>query len=227
MTLLIILLVVLGGFLDGLELSQTGAYRAHEGNVLVFDDDARAPAPAVPGRHRRRRGAGRPALGRRRRDSLDATFTVAGVPAVSPESDGGAPAPEDPELEDIALFGYELATVGLPDAAGPRPGHRRRAADAGSPGSRSATCIEIGPTAEPITVAAIVDDLTTGAPTVWVGVEEWRRLVALGNPAAVPPDGTAQILVVEPAGDARGRPSPPSWTRRSVMPRPTARVSTR
>ncbi len=36
LTLLVMLLVVLGGFLDGLELSQTGAYRAHDNRLLVF-----------------------------------------------------------------------------------------------------------------------------------------------------------------------------------------------
>ncbi len=204
MTLLIVLLVVLGGFLDGLELSQTGAYRAHEGNVLVFDADAErqlqrsrvatseadalAALPSVD------------AVG-----TLDATFTVAGIPDPS-----AGPAPEDtaledtgleaPVLEDVALFGSELATDTLPSP--PAPGEAvvdeqlRRVA-----GVDIGDVLEIGPTAEPVIVSAIVDDLTTAAPTVWVGVEEWRRLVALGNPAAVPPEGTAQILVIDPAGD--------------------------
>ncbi|MEL6982298.1 MAG: ABC transporter permease [Actinomycetota bacterium] len=195
MTLLIVLLVVLGGFLDGLELSQTGAYRAHEGNVLVFDDEAElqlqrsrvatADAEAL---------AALPAIDAV--GSLDATFTVAGIGAGSDGSGGSGLA--DPVLEDIALFGYELATVGLPEppAAGEAivDEQLKRVA-----GIEVGDVLEIGPTAEPITVSAIVDDLTTGAPTVWVGVDEWRRLVALGNPAAVPPDGTAQILVVDPA----------------------------
>lgn len=195
MTLLIVLLVVLGGFLDGLELSQTGAYRAHEGNVLVFDDDAElqlqrsrvatADAEAL---------AALPAIDAV--GSLDATFTVAGIGAGSEEGD---PVLEDPVLEDVALFGYELATVGLPEppAAGEAIVDQQLQRVAGV---QVGDVLEIGPTAEPVTVSAIIDDLTTGAPTVWVGVDEWRRLVALGNPAAVPPDGTAQILVVAPAG---------------------------
>ncbi|MEM9562398.1 MAG: ABC transporter permease [Actinomycetota bacterium] len=188
MTLLIVLLVVLGGFLDGLELSQTGAYRAHEGNVLVFDDaserqlqrsrvaaslvDELEASPEVD------------AVG-----GLDATFTVAG-PAGAASGD---------ELEDIALFGYDLSTDVLPEP--PVAGEAivdeqlRRVADV-----EVGDTIEIGPSAEPVTISAIVDDLTNGAPTVWVGVDEWRRLVALGNPSAVPPDGTAQILVVRPTG---------------------------
>lgn len=36
LTMLVVLLVVLGGFLDGLELNQTGPYRFHEGRLLAF-----------------------------------------------------------------------------------------------------------------------------------------------------------------------------------------------
>ncbi len=199
MTLLIVLLVVLGGFLDGLELNQTGAYRAHEGNVLVFDADAErqlqrsrvatseaaalAELPSVE------------AVG-----TLDATFTVAGIPTSDPGPASGVPGSDAPDLEDVALFGYELATDTLPVPPGPGEAvvdeQLRRVA-----GVDVGDVLEIGPTAEPVIVSAIVDDLTTAAPTVWVGVDEWRRLVALGNPAAVPPDGTAQILVIEPVGD--------------------------
>ncbi len=199
MTLLIVLLVVLGGFLDGLEASQTGAYRAHDGTVLVFDDQAErqlqrsrvadsrvdelAALPEVA------------AVG-----TLDATFTVAGVPGAGSGSDDGNPALADTPLEDVALFGYDLATDRLP--APPEPGQAvvdeqlRRVA-----GVEVGDVLELGPTAEPVTISAVVDDLTTGAPTVWVGVDEWRRLAAVANPSAVPPPGTAQILVVEPAGD--------------------------
>ncbi len=191
MTLLIVLLVVLGGFLDGLELSQTGAYRAHDGNVLVFDDTSerqlqRSRVPTTVADELSVQ-PGIAAVG-----SLDATFTVAGIADEAAGVDGRD------ELEDVALFGYDLATDVLPEP--PTAGEAivdeqlRRVADV-----EVGDIIEIGPSAEPVTIAAIVDDLTNGAPTVWVGVEEWRRLVALGNPSAVPPEGTAQILVVRPA----------------------------
>ena len=186
LTLMVVLLVVLGGFLDGLELSQTGAYRAHEGRVLVFDadadrqlarsrvsDEAMAELEAL---------ASVAAVGR-----VDATFTVAGPPG--------------DEVEDIVLFGYELATDRLP--APPVPGEAvideqlRRVA-----GVDVGDTLEIGPTAEPVTVSEVVDDLTTAAPTVWVASDEWRTVVAAGNPAAVPPEGFSQALVVEATPDA-------------------------
>lgn len=182
LTLMVVLLVVLGGFLDGLELSQTGAYRAHEGRVLVFDDEAdrqlarsRVSEKAIEELEAMGTVA---AVGR-----LDATFTVAGLAGE--------------EVEDIALFGYELSTDRLPVA--PPVGtavideQLRRVA-----GVDVGDTLQIGPTAEPVTVTAVVDDLTNGAPTVWVTVDEWRRLVAAGNPAAVPPEGVSQALVIDP-----------------------------
>jgi len=185
LTLMVVLLVVLGGFLDGLELSQTGAYRAHDNKVLVFaaDADRQLARSRVDGEAADLVAADDAvaAVGR-----LDATFTVAGLPGE--------------EVEDVALYGYELATARLPEppAAGEAvvDEQLRRVA-----GVDVGDTLEIGSTAEPVTVVAVVDDLTTGAPTVWVAVDEWTRLVALGNPAAVPPEGTSQALVVEPAAD--------------------------
>lgn len=195
LTLLIVLLVVLGGFLDGLEKSQTGAYRAHEGDVLVFAPDAArqlqrsriemavadelAALPSVE------------AVG-----SLDATFTVAGRAPRGAED----PVLQDPALEDILLFGYDLATGTLPEPppAGEAVVDRQLQRVAGV---QVGDTIQIGPTSEPLRVDAVVDDLTNGAPTVWVGVGEWRRLAEAANPSAVPPEGVSQILVVRPSGD--------------------------
>ena len=41
LTLLSILLLFLGGLLDGLTLNSTGAIRAHDADAIVFSDDAR------------------------------------------------------------------------------------------------------------------------------------------------------------------------------------------
>ncbi len=190
LTLMVVLLTVLGGFLDGLELSQTGAYRAHDGLVLVFDEDAerqlgrsRVPTGAVD---ELAALASVDAAGR-----VNATFTVAG-PAGTDTADG---------LEDVALFGYDLATGPLPTppAAGEAvvDAQLRRVA-----GIDVGDTLAVGATAEPLTVTAVVDDLTNGAPTVWVGADDWTRLVASANPTAVLPEDTAQLLVLRPADGA-------------------------
>ncbi|MFV0524876.1 MAG: ABC transporter permease [Acidimicrobiales bacterium] len=187
LTLLVVLLVVLAGFLDGLSRSQTGPYRAYDGDVWVFDPDAdlqlqrsrladtAVTVDSVPGIA---------ALG-----TLDATFTVAAV------GDTG----EDPDrLQDVVLYGYELATSTLPQAPADGGVIVDRQLQRQVPFEVGDT-ITIGPSDEPMTVTAIVDDLTNGAPTVWVNPDEWRRLVATINPAALPPPGLHQALTVRPA----------------------------
>ena len=116
--------------------------------------------------------------------ALERTFTVAAV---------------DGELEDVALFGYDLATATLP--APPGPGEAvidaqlTRIVDV----DRGDT-IEIGPAGVPVVVAAVVDDLSQGAPTVWVASSEWQAIVGEVNPAALPASGTRHVLVARPAG---------------------------
>ncbi|MFV0257459.1 MAG: ABC transporter permease [Acidimicrobiales bacterium] len=187
LTLLVVLLVILGGFLDGLSRSQTGPYRAYDGDVWVFDTaanrqlqrsrvaDTAVTADSVPGID---------AVG-----SLDATFTVAAV-----GDSGGDPA----ELQDIVLYGYDLASTALPEPPGDGEIVVDRQLQRQAPFEVGDT-ITIGPSDEPMTVTAVVDDLTNGAPTVWVNPDEWRRLVTTVNPAALPPQGFHQALVVQPA----------------------------
>lgn len=187
LTLLVILLVVLGGFLDGLELNQTGAYRAHEGRLLVFDAEADTQ------------------IQRSRISQAQATAiaTMEGVAAVgqlnlaattvSPDSSGAA------QIEDVILFGYDEPTDVIPAP----PGERAAVVDAALadliPVDDGDTLL-VGPGGQQVTVDGITDDLTQGAPTLWLSTSAWREIVAAGDPTVLPPRGTFQALVVTPAG---------------------------
>lgn len=185
LTLLVVLLVVLGGFLDGLELSQTGAYRAHEGRFIAFaedsegqiarsriDADVRAAVAAVDGVDR---------VG-----ALDQVATTAG-PAAGPDAE---------EVQDVVLFGYELATDVLPapPAAG---GAVVDAALADLVDLVEGDVLLVGPDSIEVEVTALVDDLTQGAPTVWLAHDAWREVAATATPSGSAPQGTSQALVVE------------------------------
>jgi putative ABC transport system permease protein len=188
LTLLVVLLVVLGGFLDGLEKSQTGAYRAHDDSVIVYDDSARRQLPRsrVPADAQESLAAQE---GVGRVGTLDATFTVAGL-------SGG-------EVEDVILLGYDLSTEVLPNP--PAPGsvvvdeQLGRIMDIGV-----GDVLEVGPQAQPLTVSALVDDVTNGAPSLWVSSDQWRELVSVANPGALPPAGQHQALVVQPLDSSPG-----------------------
>lgn len=187
LTLLVVLLVVLGGFLDGLELNQTGPYRAHDDRLLVFSDDSE-------------RLIQRSAVDAARAAGLADTDGVAAVGALglvgSTATAGGG------EIVDIVLFGYDLATGVIPSP--PADGGAivdRALADRHdvAVGDR----LLLGPTSEPVVVAGIVGDLSQGSPTVWVSTRRWREILRSGNPAALPPEGVSQALVIEPSAGVR------------------------
>jgi len=184
LTVLVVLLTVLGGFLDGLELNQTGPYRAHEGDLLVFSEQSEN------------------LIQRSELDDAQATQLagVEGVAAVGALNQIASTASAvDGELLDIVLFGYDLATEVIP----PPPGEGAvvDAALAESNGVAAGDTLLIGASSEPVIVAAIVEDLSQGSPTVWVSTDRWRTIVAAGNPAALPPEGVNQALVIEPVPD--------------------------
>lgn len=182
LTLLVVLLVVLGGFLDGLELNQTGPYRAHEGAVLVFAEDSELLI---------------------QRSRLGADVTAA-VTAASGEAEVGtlnlvestASAEDGAEILDIILFGYDSATALIPAPSGGAVADKalteRLGLDVGDQ-------LLVGSDAAALEITSIVDDLSQGSPTVWVSSEQWRALVGSANPAALPPAGINQALVVTPA----------------------------
>lgn len=181
LTLLVMLLVVLGGFLDGLELNQTGPYRAHEGRLLVFSEESELLAQ-------------RSRIDSSTRDQIvavEGVSSVGGLNLIETTASNDAD-----ELVDIVLFGYELSTEVIP-----APPTDDGAIIDGALAERIDVSIgdqlAVGSAAEPVTVVEIVDDLSIGAPTVWISLERWRNTVGASNPAALPPEGVAQFLAIE------------------------------
>ncbi len=183
LTMLVVLLVVLGGFLDGLELNSTGPYRAHEGRLLVFSDGSELLI------QRSKVDAGQA-------EQLTSSDGVAAVGALNQiESTAGA---GQGEIVDIVLFGYDLPTDAIPSP--PVDGGvivDEALADRND--VAVGDTLLIGAESEPVAVAGIVGDLSQGSPTVWLSTQRWREIVQSGNPAALPPEGTDQALVVEPS----------------------------
>lgn len=182
LTLLVVLLVVLGGFLDGLELNQTGPYRAHDGRILVFSDKSENLIQ-------------RSRVDQTQREQLAAADGVAAVGALNQiESTVSTSAGE---IVDIVFYGYDLPTDVLP--APPPDGAVLDETLADRHDVRVGDTLQVGSTAEPVTVAVIVEDLSQGSPTLWVATDRWRSIVGAGNPAALLPAGINQALVVQPA----------------------------
>ncbi len=182
LTVLVLLLTVLGGFLDGLELNQTGPYRAHQDRLLVFSELSENLI---------------------QRSEIDEERTAAvantdGVAAVgSLNQIGSTASTSNGDVLDIVLFGYDVATEVIP--APPRDGAIVDRALAESEKVVVGDTLLIGTSSEAVIVAAVVDDLSQGSPTVWVSTERWREIVGASHPAALPPEGINQALVIAPA----------------------------
>ena len=181
LTLLTVLLLLLGGLLDGLYLGSTGAIRAQDADVFVYTREARSSflrsriSPAIRGR----------------------VEAVAG--AIDPGGIGltllGARVPGSSKLADIAVLGYERPNSRVPSPPGPGEAwaDERLRADGVEIGRR----IEIGPALTPLVVKGFVSDtsfLLQGA--LWVEPGTWRALQRENRPDAAVADGVFQVLTV-------------------------------
>jgi putative ABC transport system permease protein len=190
LTVIVVLLLLLAGLLDGLFLGSTGALRAQPGDAVVYSASARDSLlrSRIDPELRRRVES---APGVRRTGGLGVALVGARVPGRA----GTTP---------TAVFGYELAPRGVP--APPPPGSawadRRLAAG----GVKVGQTLALGPTGLPVRVAGWVDDtsyLLQGA--LWVDPATWREVRGASRPDATVAGGVFQVLVAggdgRPAGD--------------------------
>jgi len=187
LTLLVVLLLFLGGLLDGLYLGSTGALRAQRADAIVYSADANDSiirSRIDPGlRARVERAPGVTAVG------------GLGIALV------GAKVPNRDELVDTAVIGYERAPDGVPapPSAGEAYADRRLAAF----GVRVGQTVAVGRQAVPVKVVGWVDDtnyLLQGA--LWVEPTTWRTVQNTSRPDAPVGAGTFEVLAVSGTGSA-------------------------
>ena len=186
LTFLSLLLLLLGGLLDGLYLGSTGAIRAQEADVIVYSDSARDSFL-------------------RSRITADMREQVEGVDGVT-EVGGlgftllGATVPGESDLADVAVAGYELAPAGVPDP--PPAGHAWADDRLRDAGVAIGDTLLVGPAATPIVVDGWVEDtnyLQQGG--LWVTLDTWRAVQNANRPDAFVAEGVVQVLVVRGDGD--------------------------
>jgi len=185
LTLLTVLLLLLGGLLDGLYLGSTGAIRSQDADVFVYTREARSSflrsriTPEVRDRVEHVDGVA---------DSGGVGLTLLGARAL-----GSA------KIADVAVLGYERANSRVPSPPGPGEAwaDQRLRADGVKVGRR----IEVGPARTPLMVKGYVSDtsfLLQGA--LWVEPATWRALQRENRPDAAVADGVFQVLTVKALG---------------------------
>lgn len=188
LTLLVVLLLALGGLLDGLFLGSTGALRAQEADLVVFADTARQST--IRSRIDPATRAEIAAV-----DGVAATYGF-GVALV------GARVSGETEIADAAVIGYQGSVAGVPDP--PRPGRAYADDRLKASGVEEGDVVRLGPQAIPIRVVGFVEDtnfLLQGA--LWVAPSTWREVLNASRPGAAVGPGVFQAVWVdvEPGAD--------------------------
>ncbi len=189
LALIALLLMFLGGLLDGLIRNSTGAVRAQDGDALVYSESAQA------------------SFLRSRIDSATRA-TVAEIEGVSRTGGLGVvllgarvPGNGPRDLANVAVWGYELAPIGIPDP--PPRGEAWADEILEADGVELGDELLVGPARTPVTVTGWVSDAAyNGQGGLWVDAETWREVLNENRPGAALGDGVFQALVVR--GDGSG-----------------------
>ena len=187
LTLIAILLMFLGGLLDGLIASSTGAIRAQNADAIVYSETAQASFV---------RSRIDPEL-RAQVEAVDGVVEVGGIGNVQLGARVPGNGPRD--LASVALFGYELAPTGVPDA----PAYGQAWADETikASGVEEGMIIELGPARSPIEIIGFVEDTNyNGQSSLWASPDTWRDVLSANRPDAQLGPDVFQALVVRGDG---------------------------
>ncbi len=190
LTVIALLLLFLGGLLDGIVASSTGAFRAQQGDLIVYSASAR-------------KALVRSRITPQVRAEVAATEGVKTVGGLGSVQLGARPgtAPESRDLVATVLFGYQLAPRGLP-AQPPAQGTVIADTSLQSRGVSKGDILLLGPRRSKVKVVGFVSDTRyVGQDSLWGSLATWRRVGAANRPG-VGTGGTVQALVVQTAAGA-------------------------
>jgi putative ABC transport system permease protein len=184
LTLVAVLVMFLGGLLDGLVRGSTGALRAQDGDVIVYSDTARSTFA-------------RSRIEASTREKVEAVPGVArtggiGIVQLGARVPGNGPR----DLAATALFGYEVAPRGVP--APPKPGEVYADDVLKADGIEVGMEILLGAARTPVTVIGFVSDVSySGQGSLWAEPGTWRKVVTANRPDVRLPADAFQALVVQ------------------------------
>ncbi len=186
LTLIVVLVLLLGGLLDGLTNAATGAYRVQTAEVIAFSEESRDSLlrsridPATEAAIAAVRGV--------------RTASGLGVTLIGAEIRG------EGTRVDVAVFGYEAPNEAVPPPPEPGLGYADRSL--GTDGVRVGDVLEVGPERVPVEVVGFVEGtryLSQGG--LWVHPDTWHEVLVTSRPDAALPNDTFQAALVETDGD--------------------------
>lgn len=182
LTLIAVLLMFLGGLLDGLTRSATGAVRAQDADALVFSETSQASFL---------RSRVEPEARSVIEAEMDAEVGGLGVVLLGARVPGNGPR----DLANVAMWGYELAPNGVP--APPGPGQAWADEDLRADGVEIGQELLLGPARTPVEVVGWVQNTSyNGQASLWADTDTWRQVLNANRPDAALADGVFQSLVI-------------------------------
>lgn len=192
LTLIAILLMFLGGLLDGLLRLSTGALRAQTADAIVYSDTSRSSFL---------RSRVDPDL-RARVEAVDGVEEVGGLGVVLLGARVPGNGPRD--LADTALWRFELPFADLP--APPADGEVYADTILQADGVELGDELLLGPARTPVTVVGWVDDTAyNGQGGLWANLDTWHSVLGANRPGGALADDVVQALAVR--GDGDGDPA--------------------
>ena len=189
LSLIALLLMFLGGLLDGLTAGSTGALRAQEGDLIVYSATSEESFE---------RSRLTPAI-RAAVDEVAGEGAVGGLGTVQlgARLDGR----DARDLVPVVVIGYETAPRGLPDEM-PAEGGVYADESLRAEGVEEGTTVLLGPARTEVEVIGFLDDSRySGQGTLWGSLDTWREVLGDNRPGEQAGEGVVQALVVQ-AGDA-------------------------
>lgn len=188
LTLIAILLMFLGGLLDGLTNGNTGAIRAQQADLIVYSSGSQDSLV-------------RSRIGPEERRRVESTEGVSKVGELGSVQLGGRLKGRGPrDLIPVVLFGYEAATGGLPNPPA-KFGEAWADDTLRVEGVEKGDVVRVGPARSPVKVIGFVEDTRySGQSTLWASVATWRRVQNENRPDARVAPGISQALVVQAGG---------------------------
>lgn len=189
LTLIAVLLMFLGGLLDGLIRLSTGAVRAQQADAIVYSEASRASflrSRIEPDQ----RAAIESAPGIEEVGGLGVVLLGARVPGNGPR-----------DLANVAVWGYELSPNGIPEP--PADGEAYADELLRADGVELGQTLLVGPARSPVTVIGWVSDTAyNGQGGLWANLDTWHQVLGDNRPDAVLADGVVQALAVRGSGPA-------------------------
>lgn len=204
LTLIAILLMFIGGLLDGLLDSSTGAYRAQRGELIAYSKSASESLP-------------------RSQIPIDLKEAVGSVPGVTKVGGLGTTQvaarpgdePESRNLISTVLIGSEIPPVGLDEV--PEKGTAFADSSIKADGIKAGDTLLLGAPRVPIKIVGFIDDSRyAGQVSLWTSLDTWNEAAkqirpGTGDPAFIQalvvgtdrPNPSSQIADIEKAADGQ------------------------